>query len=228
MTTEQDDNLRFGLLHPDVVHGMWRKMEPYERKIELHQDFLAQNSKYKAKEISHEDYIHYLYKTKNILSKEEVIIGNTIEFLYSVELRERTFFYLESLRKQLIKVKDELYNMDNRKLLKDLKEIAKENVLPNRKNIYKMQADEAIWLLMKDSIYQVKSKTADLLYDLHWLYTSAMGSMERIDFLEGKQIEAIHWWLELLGLNTEYVNCNKCKSQTLKQFDFCCHCYQVL
>jgi hypothetical protein len=228
MTTERDDNLRHGFLHPDVIHGMWKGFEPKNRKVELNQDFLDKKNKYSTKKISVEDYLRYLLEMKDRLSREELIVGNTLSFLSSLELRERSQYHMEILRKQLIKIKDELYRIENKEVLKKIrnKSIKTYSLEDLSFNIFSMQADEAVWLLLKDSIYQIKSKIADILYDLHLLFSWSVDNNQLSGALRGEQLSAIKWWLIELGYNMNFLMCEKCKKKTFEQFNFCSNCYK--
>jgi hypothetical protein len=227
MTTEKDDNKRHGLLDPDVIHGMWKNTEPLERKIELNLDFLMQQEKYTARKLTQEERLTALLKMKGTLSREEIVATNTLGYLSSIELKERTNYYIESLRKQLVKVKDELYSPENKNILEKLKNRSQETSVDESHSVFEMQADEAIWLLSKATIFKVKSKTADLLYDLNLLYSWSHDQNRLSSNVKGNQSQAVASWLSTLNYKLKMIQCSHCKNETFIQFDFCSHCYHV-
>ncbi|MEO2075910.1 MAG: hypothetical protein ABGX20_11110 [Bacillus sp. (in: firmicutes)] len=234
MTTEQDDNLRHNLLHPDVIHGMW-KNEPVKKVIllskeldELTQKYISQKNSDKPK-ISQHDYIKRLQEIKYTLSQQEIFVEQTINHLSSKDLKVKTRVYLERLREQLIKIKDIIYSHENRAILNSIVLEKKPSSYVEKANLLEMQADEAFWLLNNEAIYQIKSKVADLIFDIqllyHWIQNPTHILTENII---SNPEENIEWWMRQLLIPTDKIQCKNCKSNTFSLFNFCVHCLTTI
>ncbi|WP_345242104.1 hypothetical protein [Pontibacillus salipaludis] len=222
MTTERDDNIRYGDKPPDYMKGMLER-EPVSLFIPLKQELLNQQNRFASGKVNKRDYIMQLLALKERLNYQENLMNQTMFVFSSQELKERTSLTASSIRQQSIVIKDIVYAQENRDLLHTVKTHFSLNEAEERFDIFRMQAEEAINFLTEAPL--TKRRVADLFNDMsllyHWTFQEQPSLARRATV--GVEV-AVEWWLKTLSKTTHYQTCGTCQVNSFKQLSFCIHC----